>query len=98
MLQIVLFELSAGLLKGGDIDVEVEFSAVVVHVPHRIGQNRKQCINVLMRLPLPRDTGTSIVVTQIVKPRRRVLVNAAMDAETTEDTVCPIIGEPSIRP
>ena len=94
----MLFELPAGLLKGGGIDVEVEFRVKEPGVSHGVGQSRKQRVDVFMRLTPTRDASAGVIVTQVMQPRGRVSIDAALETEPTEDAVRPIAFESSARP
>ena len=78
------------LLKGGCIDVQVDLGGLKVAVPHGVGQDRKQCVEIFLRLPPPCNARTGIVVTKVVQARRRWTVEAATGTQAAEDAVGPV--------
>src|SRR6056297_3498844 len=66
------------------IDVYVVLSGAEIDVPHCIGQNGKQGVDILILLAPASKTAAGVVVAQVVKTCRRRSVEAALCAQAAK--------------
>ena len=83
-------------LQRGGIDVHVVLCGSEIDVSHCIGQDRKQCVEILLLLFAPEPkTAAGIVMAQVVESWWRRSVDAALCAQTGKGTLgLPVFQSP----